>query len=172
MSTVYSPTRQAFSNAAHVAAQTQFYPELFGKRPLTFTDTGKTVADLEYAIDRQIAVTLPQLRAPLLFDIQERWRNPADLGYGDITVTEWNIDTNEPSELHKLGAHLFVYGFYDEAADRIVLAVAVEVPRMLLGMVLGKLPSERRPRGDQTFRTFRYRDLHKAGAVALMLDRR
>lgn len=172
MSTVYSPARQAFSNAAHLAAQAQFYPELFGNRPLAFTDTGKTVADFQYAIDRQVAVTVPQLRAPLLFDVQERWRNPNDIHFGDITVTEWNLDTNEPSELHKLGAHLFVYGFYDAERDWIVLACAVEVPRMLRALALGKLRSWTKRRGDQSFRLFRYAELQKLGAIALTVDNR
>jgi len=156
------------SKLAHIAAQQQFYPQLFPRLPLAFEDTVNTIKDLEYAVDCIVAVSLRQLRAPLKFTIQERWRLDLEARqYGDITVTEWNLDSDMPSELHKLGAHLFVYGFYDKPANHIAAAVAVEVPRMLRALALGKLQYSQRRRGDQSFLGFALRDLEGVGAVIL-----
>lgn len=154
------------SKRASTAAQSQFYPLLFPGRALKFEDVTKTVQDLEYAIDVQVAVDAPHLRAPLRFSVQERWRTDlAAMQWGDVTVTEWNLDTGRPSELHKLGAHLFVYGFYDKEGDRIVAAAAVEVPRMLRALSLGKLAPVRKLRGDQSFLAFTLTELEGVGAV-------
>lgn len=166
--TTFSQARMDDSKLAHLAAQQQFYPLLFPKRALKFEDVTKTVQDLEYAIDVQVAVDLPQLRAPLRFSVQERWRLDLDARfYGDVTVTEWNLDSNLPSELHKLAAQLFVYGFYDKDNDHIAAAVAIEVPRMLRALAIGKLKYTQRRRGDQSFLGFGLRDLENIGAVII-----
>lgn len=170
--TVFSPGRMEDSEHGQFAAQEQFYPLLFGGRPLAFEDTAGTVRDMQYACDCIVAVTLPQLRAPLRFSVQYRWRTDLEaMGWGDATVTEWNLDSDQPSELHKLFAHLFVYGFYDKAADRIIAAVAIDVPRMLRAIALGKLGYTSRRRGDQSFLAFLIRDLENIGAVIYKLGR-
>jgi hypothetical protein len=174
--TTFDPKRMDFTKRAHTAAQTQFYPDMFPGRPIRYADTVATVRDLDYAIDCQLAVTVPDLRAPLHFAVQERWRQPQWENHGDVTVTEWNLASGQPSELHKLGAHLFVYGFYDAPADRIRLAVAVAVPILLRELACGDPPLRYRrgTRGgrDQTFLGFQCRDLESAGAVMFKLDRR
>jgi hypothetical protein len=165
---LFSPSRFQDSQRAHIAAQTQFYPRLFYGLPLTFDDVTKTAEDLDYAIDVQVSVTVDGLRAPLRFAIQERWRTDLTaMRYDDLTITEWNLDTDLPSELHKLGAHLFVYGFYDKAADRIIGATAASVPRILLGLLSGQLPYDRRLRRfeDQSFITLQLDHLRKVNAL-------
>jgi hypothetical protein len=164
VSTVFSAAREEFSKRAHLAAEAQFYPQLFHGWPVAFEDVTNTVRDLQYAIDYQAAVTVDGLRAPLRFSIQERWRDPSAMQHGDITITEWNLDTGRPSELHKLGAHLFVYGFYDTQADQISAAVAASVPHLLLGLLNG-LQYQRRRRGDQSFVALQVAHLKKAHAV-------
>jgi hypothetical protein len=163
--TTFSAERMDYSKRAHLAAQQQFYSHMFPGLPLTFEDTVSTVRDLDYAVDCIASVTRDELRAPLLFPIQERWRDPQFMGHGDVTVTEWNLLTNLPSELHKLGAHLFVYGFYDSSEDRIVAAVAVNVPTLLLALTLQKISYTRCSREDQTFLAFPVRELRSIGAV-------
>jgi len=170
--TVFSSARYEDSQRAHLAAQTQFYPKLFPGLHLTFEPTGQTIADLDYAIDCKLAVTVPGFRAPICLAIQERWRPDLDaMRYGDVTVTEWNIASDLPSELHKLGAHWFVYGFYDKDDNQIVSGVVVSVPRMLSGLANGLLPYERRPRGDQHFLAFKVEDLKTIGAEVYRMRR-
>jgi len=163
--TTFSPERMDRTKRAHAAAQQQFYAPMFEHRPIVFEDTVGTVRDLEYAIDCQLAVTIPDLRAPLRFSVQERWRDPSYMPYGDITITEWNTASNEPSELHKLGAQLFVYGFYDEDADRIVAGVALDATVILRRLATSSLPYTRRSRIDQSFLAFGLTTLEKVGAV-------
>lgn len=165
MKTTFSPERMEYTKRAHSAAQRQFYAPMFEHRPMEFEDTVGTVRDLEYAIDCQLAVSIPDLRAPLRFSVQERWRNKRFMDYGDITITEWNTATNEPSELHKLGAQLFVYGFYDAEADHIVAGVALDTTVILRRLATGGLPYTRRSRIDQSFLAFGLSTLETVGAV-------
>lgn len=171
MKTGFSPARMADTQQAHRAAQRQFYPRLFPGLAIAFESTVDEIADLKYAVDCRVAVTVRQpLRAPLTFSVQERWRTDLDaMSWGDVTVTEWNVASDTPSELHKLGAHLFVYGFYDKAGDRIVEAVCINVAGMLLALALGKLPYKPRLTAgrDQTFVPFTVRDLENVGAIIL-----
>lgn len=172
MKTAFSEARMDFTKRAHLAAQEQFYARMFPHRPLAFEDTVKTIRDLEYAIDCYAAVTVNDLHAPLRFAVQERWREPEHMHYGDVTITEWNTASGQPSELHKFGAHLFVYGFYDQATDRILLAVALNVAIVLRSLANGTLPYTRRSRLDQTFLALRIGDLRAAGAVMHLVDNR
>lgn len=172
MKTTFSAQRMEFTKRAHLAAEGQFYAAMFPGLPIAFEDTVGTVRDLDYAIDCQLAVTVAGLRAPLRIAVQERWREPDAMRFGDITVTEWNAASAQPSELHKLGAHMFVYGFYDEQADRVLLGVAVDVLAVLRALALGQLTYRRQSRLDQTFLGFGIRDLRKLGATVFELDNR
>lgn len=172
MKTTFSEQRMDFSKRAHQAARSQFYGRMFPELPLVFEDTVGTIRDLEYAIDCQVAVTVPGLRASLGFSVQERWRKPQEMHWGDVTITEWNRASNQPSELHKLGAQLFVYGFYDEDADSILAGVAINVLTVLLKLANGTLNYTRRSRLDQTFLGFGVRQLRAVGAVAFEVDNR
>jgi len=170
--TAFSTRRMEFTKRAHAAAEAQFYAHMFPGLPVAFEDTVGTVRDLDYAIDCQLAVTAGGLRAPLRFAVQERWREPSAMRYGDITITEWNAASAQPSELHKLGAHLFVYGFYDERSDQIHAGVAVDVLMVLRALALGELTYRRESRLDQTFLGLGLRDLRDLGAVVFQLDAR
>lgn len=134
---------------------------------VTFEDTAKTVRDLDYAIDQELSVTGPGLRAPLRISVQERFREPQYMRFPDVTVTEWNLPSDTPSELHKFAAQLFVYGFYDKHLDRILAATVVDVARLLTGLAQGRLKyrPEKRPGRDQSFVCFTVADLHAVGAI-------
>src|SRR6266571_6103264 len=134
MRTTFSAERMAFTKAAHLAAQTQFYQDMFPGAVVGFEDTVGTVRDLNYAIDCQLVVGVPAFRAPLRMSVQERWRDPKEMHWGDITITEWNLASDTPSELHKLAAQLFVYGFYDLAKDTVIAAIAVDVVDIQLAL--------------------------------------
>jgi len=171
MRTAFSQERMDFTRRAHAAARQQFYPLMF-PGCVTFEDTVNTTRDLDYAIDCQLAVCVDGLRGPIRFAIQERFRQPQEIHWGDITVTEWNLASNEPSELHKLGAQLFVYGFYDSDTDQICLAVAVDVGLMQWALAHDEIKYERRRRGDQSFLGFKFYALREIGAVLFVHDQR
>lgn len=173
MKTTFSEANMTFTKRAHLAAQAQFYSRMY-PAGVEFVDAVGTARDLEYAIDCQLAITVKGLRAPISMAVQERFRRPSEsaMQYGDITVTEWNLASNQPSELHKLGAQMFVYGFYDERADHIVAAVAVDVGLMQWALVNGELGYERRPRGDQSFLGIKVTALRELGAVLFQYDGR
>jgi hypothetical protein len=66
-------------------------------------------------------VTTHGLRAPLGFTIQERFRRPRYAEFQDLTLTEWNGNSNLPSELYKIRAGMFLYGYYSEEDRRYFL---------------------------------------------------
>jgi hypothetical protein len=173
--TAFSEAQMAFTRAAHQAAQMQVYRRWFPDG-IEFEDAVFTRRDLDYAIDCQLAVicarppfhgcTTAPLRAPLRVSVQERYRRVRDLDrYGDeITITEWNLASNQPSELHKFAAQMFVYGFYDDARNVIVRAAAFSIPAILTGMIDGRLRYMRKSRGDQHFIALHVPELRRAGA--------
>lgn len=173
MKTVFSPERFEFTKRAHLAAQGQFYPLMY-PHGVEFEDTTKTAQDLDYAIDCKLAITLPDesFRAPISMAVQERFRDPKEMHWGDITITEWNLASGQPSELHKLGAQMFVYGFYDDTNDRIVFATAIDVGLMQWALSHGYIKYERRKRGDQSFIGLKYKALDDIGAVLYTHDAR
>jgi hypothetical protein len=172
MRTAYSSRAAAFSQRAHIAAVAPIYEAMFPSG-VDFEDTAKTVQDLDYAIDRQLSVRVPGLGAPIRISVQERFREPQYMRFPDVTVTEWNLPSNTPSEIHKFGAQLFVYGFYDAAADQIRAAAVIDTTRLLVGLAQARLRYRREKRDgrDQSFLCFSVADLQAIGAVALVFKR-
>ena len=175
MATPYSKENQEFTNRAHDAAQRLLYPSLFGveQDQLSFECTSlglgerQAFLDGQMAIDRIVKVQVPGLGLPLSFTVQERFRKPKYASFRDITITEWNLATDRPSELYKLNAGLFIYGYYDAIADRFIEAIAVDVPWLLIMFPL-KLVDwslQENPRTSQTFFCFKFDDLFTSGAV-------
>jgi len=175
--TPYSSDNAAFSNRAHLRAQELLYPKIFGLPldRLSFESTllasgerGNTL-DGEMAIDRIVKVSgLPEfLRQPIVFTVQERFRRPEYAKWKDVTFTEWNTVTNLPSELYKITANIFLYGYYDEQASRFVDAIALDVQPTLRLLCNGKLTFRfgDNPRSHQTFVAFEFHHLHKAGCI-------
>lgn len=166
--TAFSGANWDKTHAAHLAARDQFYPKLWPNAlQLQFLDVTGAVHDLKYAIDCIVAVTVEGFRAPLKFFIQERFRDPYATKFRDATVTEWNTVTNLPSELHKIAAQIFVYGYYDLASNRILGAMAINVPQMIREIGEGRLPWTRDQRSskDQDFIAVKWDDLESVNAI-------
>lgn len=175
MTTPYSKDNGDFSNVAHRCAQKQLYPFIFGvtQERLSFEDTllelnerGR-VLDGEMAIDRIVKIKVDGLRLPLVFTVQERFRKPKYLSSQDITVTEWNKVTGKPSELYKIAANIFVYGYFDPSKQNFLDAVAVDVPVMLSGLACGELKytTSPNPRSKQDFIALTFEDLLNYGCL-------
>ncbi|MBT9143017.1 MAG: hypothetical protein DDT29_01416 [Dehalococcoidia bacterium] len=163
-----------FSEEAHLAAQKQLYPNIF-KRPFgdlkfiatTLGISKKTdILDGEMGIDRMIEVTVNGFRKPLLFTVQERFRSPEYAKYKDITITEWNNVSGLPSELYKINAGIFVYGYYDSQSAVFLDAIVVETARLLFLLAVQQVHYEkRRNKRQQDFITIPFSDLKRGGAV-------
>lgn len=120
--TPYSPQNAAFTAEVHAIVASTLYHRIFSVPPervvveptlLADSERG-AVLDGELAIDCTVKVFSPDenLRDGLIFTIQERYRHPAYARFRDITITEWNTRSNKPSELYKIAADYFVYGYY------------------------------------------------------------
>jgi len=162
--TEYEGHNADFSNAAHMAARRLIYPHVFGvdDDALQFEDTlldGGTererILDGEMGVDRIVRVSTDGLHAPIVYTVQERFRRPEYSGYGDMTITEWNGASNLPSELYKINAGLFVYGYFSEERATFIDWVCVDVVRLLLNITHGSINyTSRQNRKQQTFFCF------------------
>lgn len=183
MATRFDPDRKEHSDVAHVAAQKLIYPYVFGEDNLIRfedttldtqdIDTRNKILDGELGIDRIIHVTpmrcSVELNKPMIVTVQERFRDKSyftDKGYRDITVTEWNHATNLPSEIHKLAAQLFVYGYFDYDNGDFVDSICVNVPSLILATAKNQIIWKRQWNDKrQTFLTATFDQLHTARVV-------
>jgi hypothetical protein len=171
--TPYSSDNQLFSDLAHQTAQQNLYPTLFRCEPsaLVFetasvADGGRSaILDGEMGIDKIIKVQVPLLHGPIIFTVQERFRRTKFDGYTDLTITEYNNTTQQLSELYKITAGVFVYGFFDDTTKRFTKWVAADVNKMLYGIVTGTLgfQKKRNSRSNQDFIGIEVADLFDGG---------
>jgi hypothetical protein len=172
--TIYQTANAEFSNRAHQSARHLIYPKIFNKASaqLEFEDTlldmgerGR-ILDGEMGVDRIVKVTMPYLHAPLVFTVQERFRRPEFDKYKDLTITEWNNASNMPSELYKINAGLFVYGYFDETENIFTDAIVISVTDLLLAISRGLINySTEYNKKCQYFLGFKFDHLEKAGVV-------
>lgn len=174
MYTRFDQHNQDFSDKAHASAQSLVYPRIFecDEARLTFesasvSDGGeKAILDGQMAVDRLVRVYVNGLRQPIQHTVQERFRRPRYRGYRDITITEWNNKSNQPSELYKIKSGLFVYGFYDEEQIRFYDVIVFDVTRFLVELTNGRISYDKRRNSKcQDFICVAYEALHKAGVV-------
>lgn len=148
--TRFDQAHQDFSNAAHTVAQHSIYPHLFPQRYyrdnwISFETTSVSlggaarILDGEMATDRIVRVHGYNYMAPFCFSVQERFREPDYLKrFGpELTITEWNHASDLPSELYKLYAGIFVYGYFDKTAQAFSQWIAVNTSAMMIGLLGG-----------------------------------
>ncbi len=177
MFTPYSSQNQTFSDKGHMCAQDTVYPLLFKteKENLLFTCTSlnmgekQKILDGEMAIDRIVSVKCKNLSAPLEFTFQERFRRIEYKRYQDFTVTEWNYKSDQKSELYKLNAGFFLYGYFDEKLNQLQGWIVIKTADFLLKMVNSEIPYEtgENKRTLQSFFCFKFKDLLAADLVVM-----
>lgn len=175
MYTPFSQSNQNFTDAAHEAARVLVYPQMFDceESLLSFdsssvSDGGeKAILDGQMAVDRIVSVTVSGLRGPIEHMVQERFRRPEYSRYRDITITEWNHASNQKSELYKLKAGVFLYGYFDKVALSFGEVIAVNTSALLMAISNKTLryTSETNPRSRQSFICVTFDALHEAGVV-------
>lgn len=113
--TPYSQKDQDFSNLAHLQSRTAIYSEIFNvKNSLSFEELPIEQAmtlDADMGIDRHVRVHVQGLRAPFSVLVQERFRRPGFARHQDVTITEWNHNSNLPGELFDILPMLESRGF-------------------------------------------------------------
>jgi hypothetical protein len=173
--TPHSKANQRFTDAAHECAKAVVYPDMFGVErhqidytPLDGDEERARLLDTTVAVDRLFRVTVTHLRLPIPSTIQERFRRVEYAKFDDITITEWNNNTNLPSELYKIRADWFVYGYFDQERRHFLRVVAVPMPNLKRMLVRDELPHAKgqNPRTGQTFITIRMPDLYAHNLVA------
>lgn len=174
MKTVFEEKNKNFSDKAHLAAQIQVYPRIFGTPDIQFEDVTLSngdersrIYDAEMAVDRILHVATNDFKKPLSFTVQERFRRTNYRNkYQDITITEWNHASNQPSELHKLTGGMFLYGYYDDAKNKITQYVMFSSAAVVFDILRKRLCYKRASnRKNQTFISIKFDDLRKNGLI-------
>lgn len=174
MRTPYEQENQRFSDNAHQSARKFIYPEIFNVpfECLKFDDTRigggykNGLLDGEMGIDKILKISITNLHEPIKFTIQERFRRMEWASKRDLTITEYNNLTNQPSELYKLHANLFLYGYYDDINDIFGEVIAVNVFDFLKLLLDDKIKYEKiRNKKYQDFLAFKFDDLEFSGCI-------
>jgi hypothetical protein len=173
--TPFSEGNKDFSDRAHALARKVIYPTLFNAQPErlayeeqeAITTARGALLDADMSIDRVVRVTVAGFRQPLVFTVQERFRQPKYVWNRDITLTEWNEQSNQPSEFYKISANLFLYAYYDDVKQQFLDAICVNVPAMMLAFAKQSLDFERakNPRTNQPFIGVKFDALHEQRLV-------
>lgn len=180
MKTRFDEKNKDFTDRAHEAAREQVYPHLFSgdERITDFTWTAAEERgflkelDTQYGVDLIIHVDVPEVGVNVPVYVQERFRRPEYRHNQDITVTTVNNASGQPSELGKIAAQQFVYGYYEPRLGEIQEAVCVNVPVMLRQIIDGRLVSgSKQNEKQQDFITIPFDELKESGALSLHLDR-
>jgi hypothetical protein len=157
--TPFSQSNADFTHQAHEAASRSLYPQffttLFGSSRVDRIDIQLRSRvdgplDLKHGIDLTAEVECG-FRDPIELNIQERFRRPKYANYQDLTITEHNFCSDQPSELMKIKADWFVYGYYDNGSDSFIEALAVNVTDLKEEIAADRLPwdnSKRNPKGQ------------------------
>lgn len=173
MITPYSNKNAKFTDKAHKSAQTILYPKIFNGNELIFDDLTdwetpqNEILDGQMGVDKIIKVSTDRFKEPFTFTIQERFRQIKFASYRDLTITEWNNSSDLPSELYKITAGLFVYGYFDDTNEKFGEVIVIDTTLTLYKLSQQKLQykSDFNPRSNQTFITLKFEDLINSNLV-------
>lgn len=176
MQTKFEPEHKSFSDKCHLIAQEKFYPYLFKtkRNNLKFRDTSlqlglkEQILDGEMAVDRIVKVSVEKLKESIEFTIQERFRGLEYIKYQDITITEWNNNSNLPSELYKLNAGIFIYGYANDRSNPtdLIQVIAIDTMKLLYLIANKSIKFNRNLNNkNQSFICIKINDLRESGSI-------
>jgi len=180
MNTPFDDNNKDFTDKAHAAARTQVYPHLFasGGVEIEIENVSVDDSDAHEILDQRLGVDVIIRATPPVFEqsipiyVQERFRRPEYRHHQDITITKFNNKSDEVSEISKIAAQVFIYGYYEPALDEIQEAICVNTTVLLRQIIDGGLANgERQNPKEQDFITISFDELQEAGAVAFHLNR-
>ena len=164
--TPYSQENQDFSDKGHLCAQTALYPLIFPNSQLQFIPLPEEQAmtlDADMGVDKHLLVKVQSLRESFSVLVQERFRDTEWVNKQDITITEWNNNSNQPGELYKIKSEMMLYGYYDEQHNKFPDAIACSMLTLKVKIAQGliKHTTGINSRTNQTFLCFRFADLEQ-----------
>lgn len=180
MRTEFDDRNKSFTDAAHQAAKEQVYPHLFNDESVevSFQSVAADGAsdanwlDLQQGVDVVVDAYVPALGGTVPVYVQERFRRPKWRSEQDITITKHNHASDVPSELSKIAAQQFIYGYYEPTLDEVQEAVCVNVPVLLRAIADGDLCYDKQQNPKrQDFLTIGFDELREHGALAFHVDR-
>lgn len=162
--TPYSQANRAFSDKGHLCAQAAIYPLIFPNSSLQFVPLPEEqvrTLDADMGTDRHVLVKVHSLREAFSVLVQERFRRARFADFQDVTITEWNHNSNLPAELYKIKAEMFLYAYYDEMSDSFLEAIALSMLALKVKIAQGSIAHdpELNTRSNQTFLGFKFDEL-------------
>lgn len=182
----YSNTDRDFTESAHLLAREAIYPVLFNcpsdrieyRDGIEYMKDGATKElplwwlDSWMAIDRILRVPAPTRLGYVEVTVQERFERTPAASHRNISVTEFNVASGNPSELYKIKSLYFVSGYFDRTDNRFFGKTHVcSTERILKAVASGQLRWYTKPNHKgQDFVTFGYEDLMSVDAVLMAFD--
>jgi hypothetical protein len=169
--TKFEKENSDFSDIAHLSALERMYP-LFFKSEFVCESTSLykseeyRILDGEKKIDRLFHFRM-QGNSNITISVQERFRRPKYRYYRDITITEYNHDSNKDSELYGIEAMYFVYGYFNPMSRGFGEVVIVNTADLLRAIVSGEINYTKRMNNkNQSFLCFKIDDIIKQGVCS------
>jgi hypothetical protein len=177
--TEYQTENAEYSNVCHELARKVFYPRLFNVDPAMIRYEENTllhesgrgqILDGEMGVDRLVRCSVRGLLGHTTFTIQERFRRPEYHKWRDLTVTEWNHASGQPSELSKINAGVFVYGYGNASGTGkltdFLEVVAVNTTGLIHAVTCGSIKYKRdNNKKQQSFLAFTFKSLGNHGLI-------
>ena len=179
----FTNTLTKFSDAVHTdLIKKQFYEYIFDNKSISVIDTTVTkkgytkeaqLLDQNYGVDYRVIVHDPNL-SDIPITIQERFRDISAKKYQDFTLTH-ETPHGKPSELSKINADLFVYGYAKIINNNIIADQIIVVNMPLVKLALANktfIPNkpQRSSKSGSTFISITFSDLFKIGAVINLIN--
>lgn len=167
-----------WSDKAHLLARGMVYPWFFGvdaehlayQDGVQFSDGEQgRILDGEKGIDRIVGAPVDNFAHLIPHTVQERFRNESYAHFQDLTMTEINTVSGKPSEVYKIQAQLFLYGYVNTQATKFHQWLIVDIAllnRALLNKTLVPSKKEMNDRG-QIFVTYKFKDLWRTNCVLM-----
>lgn len=166
MATIYNKENAAFSRRVHDFAKAQVYPMIWPGARLEISHLDGTEADMEDKIDVEVLVYKPDLKRPIKFRVQERWRRIQFRRWKDVTITEWNNATNVPAEFYDGVMDYVLYGYFDESKQEFGEVVLINVPKLRSLIAIDAITyTTGTNEKEQLFKAFAFDNLSHTGAM-------
>lgn len=159
--------RYSFSAMGHIAALDKIYKPYFGSKSSVVDITGEnSQMDTMFGVDYIVEAKNVALKTTVDLWVQERFRNVCFQKYQDITIIEYNLNSDHLSEVYKSKAQLMVYGYLSDNGV-IQQAIIVDFAAVLTSIALDKINFGLRPNPNtnQMFLHIKFSDLRAAGLV-------
>ena len=172
---MFSNQQTKFTNTAHdTIMKIGFYDKILPRNNINVHSTNvihkgydeeSRILDIKYGVDYRIIIHNPRL-GDIPITIQERFRDIKYYDNQDLTI-RLETKNGKPSELSKINADLFIYGYYNINNNKFKEIIVIDMVRVKLGLARETLQfTIKKNKGrDSKFIIIKFEDLTNIKAI-------